>query len=175
MARKWASLMLGVAAASADSPILQERPRRVLREADLHYGLPSFNQRFLTRAAHAHVITDEEHFHRRLFEHESSLPHDQLQTFVVNLHPEHKVHEGLTRSLESRALLGFHTVVGGDLLLHGTRAHADALRDEPEVRAVVPLLPELKVTPHFDKLLPPTPTDEVKAMLAAVKPTGEDV
>ena len=47
-------------------------------------------------------------------------------------------------------------VVNKDLLMHGTRAHADALRGEPEVRKVVSLLPELKVTPHFEALLPPT-------------------
>ena len=44
-------------------------------------------------------------------------------------------------------------VVNNDLLMHGTREHADALRGQPEVRKVVPLLPELKVTPHFDALL----------------------
>ena len=35
-------------------------------------------------------------------------------------------------------------VVNNDLLMHGTREHADALRGQPEVRKVVPLLPELR-------------------------------
>ena len=50
-------------------------------------------------------------------------------------------------------------VVNNDLLMHGTREHADALRGQPEVRKVVPLLPELKVTPHFDALLPTAPAN----------------
>ena len=50
-------------------------------------------------------------------------------------------------------------VVNNDLLMHGTREHADALRAQPEVRKVVPLLPELKVTPHFDALLPAAPAN----------------
>ena len=50
-------------------------------------------------------------------------------------------------------------VVNKDLLMHGTREHADALRGQPEVRKVVPLLPELKVTPHFEALLPTAPAN----------------
>ena len=43
--------------------------------------------------------------------------------------------------------------IGDDLLVHATRAHAAALRELPEVRLVVPSLPELKITPHFAGLL----------------------
>ena len=42
-------------------------------------------------------------------------------------------------------------------MLHTTREGAAALRDQPEVRAVVPMLPELKITPRFDELLPKAP------------------
>ena len=55
----------------------------------------------------------------------------------------------LRQTLEEHADLTLHAVVGGDLLLHATRGHADALREAAPVRAVVPLLPELKVSPHF--------------------------
>ena len=46
------------AAASAST----SRPRRVLREADLHYGLGTFNERFATRA-NAVFNANQDHFH----------------------------------------------------------------------------------------------------------------
>ena len=133
-----------VAAASA---------RRELRQSDVEYGYDAFKQRFNTRA-HT-LFTGEDHFHRRLFEHESSLPDDKVQSFVARMHTQ--ITPELTSSLEERGSLTLHTVVDGDFLMHGTRAHADSLRAQPEVRTVVPLLPELKVTPHFEKLLPAHP------------------
>ena len=127
--------------------------RRALLATDLHYGFDAFNERFGTRAPT--LFEHEGHFHRRLFEHESELPHDQLQSFLTTLHPSEKgVTDELRASLEKRAGLVLDAVVDGDLIMHGTREHADKLRELPEVRAVVPLLPELKVTPHFTKLLP---------------------
>ena len=133
-------LLLAVAGAAA---------RRELRESDLQYGLDAFHTRYNTRR----LFKTEDHFHRRLFEHETALPHDTLQTFLATLHKPSSVTPELSTSLEDRGNLTLHTVVDGDLLMHGTRVHADALREQPEVRAVVPLLPELKVTPHFDALL----------------------
>jgi hypothetical protein len=136
--------------------------RRALRESDLHYGLDTFNERFGTRAPEL-FGGDASRFHRRLFEHESALAHDTLQTFVVTLQPSVSVTSEFTSRLENRAQLTVHAVVGGDLLMHGTREHADALREQAEVRAVVPLLPELKLTPHFAKLLP---TDNTTAAVS---------
>ena len=128
--------------------------RRVLHPTDLHYDLDTFNKKFNTRVPSI-FGAEAERFHRRLFEHESSLPDGRLQTFLARLHPAHGASSELTASLEERADgLTMHTVVGGDLMMHGTREHADALREQPEVHAVVPLLPELKVSPHFDALLP---------------------
>jgi hypothetical protein len=133
--------------------ILASAPRRVLQQSDLAYGLDAFNERFGTRAP-ALFARDADRFHRRLFEHEASLPHDRLQTFVATLHGGSAVTAELRQTLEEHADLTLHAVVGGDLLLHATRGHADALREAAPVRAVVPLLPELKVSPHFFALLP---------------------
>ena len=127
--------------------------RRQLRQEDLHYGLPAFNAKFNTQAPN--LFGGDDHFHRRLFEHEAALPPNKLQTYMATLHPSKLgVTPELTKSLEQRGGLTLHTVVSGDLLMHGTRDHADALRNQPEVKTVVPLLPELKVTPHFGKMLP---------------------
>lgn len=129
--------------------------RRQLREEDLHYGLDAYKANYNSRVHHHFSSTDEHRFHRRLFEHESSLPRDQIQTFMAKLHPtELGITPELTASLEQRGSLTVHTVIGSDLMMHGTREHADALRAQPEVKTVVPLLPELKVTPHFESLLP---------------------
>ena len=127
--------------------------RRFL-QSDVHYGLASFNTKFHTRARH--LYEQEHHFHRRLFEHEEALPADKLQTYIATLHDSVPlgVTPQLTASLERRGGLTVHTVVAGDLLMHGTRNHADALRDQPEIRTVVPLLPELKLTPFFSIMLP---------------------
>ena len=57
----------------------------------------------------------------------------------------------------------------GDLMMHGTRAHAMAMRELPEVRKVVPLLPELKLTPHFDAMLPKNATVSLNLMMAPLK------
>ena len=59
--------------------------RRELQEHDLHYGLEGFNGRYNTRAPG--LFSSEEHFHRRLFQHEEATPEDRLQTFLVNLEP----------------------------------------------------------------------------------------
>ena len=54
-------------------------------------------------------------------------------------------------------------------MMHGTRAHAMAMRELPEVRTVVPLLPELKLTPHFDAMLPKNATVSLNLMMAPLK------
>lgn len=131
--------------------------RRKLREHDLHYGLDAFNANFNSRAPQLFGAAD--HFHRRLYEHESALPDDRLQTYLASMHPAHAVSADLTAALARSANLTVHTVVGGDLMFHGTREHADVLREQAEVRAVVPLLPELKVSPHLERLLPPATLD----------------
>ena len=127
---------------------------RRLQQSDVQYGLAAFNAKFHTRARH--LYDQEHHFHRRLFDHEEALPADRLQTYIATLHASVPlgVTPELTKSLETRGGLIVHTVVSGDLLMHGTRDHADALREQPEIRTVVPLLPELKLTPHFTKMLP---------------------
>ena len=48
--------------------------RRVLQAEDLSYGFDAFNTRFNTRARH--IFAGDDDFHRRLFEHESALPHE---------------------------------------------------------------------------------------------------
>ena len=155
--------------------------RRQLLEHDLHYGLDLWNERFVTRAAT--VFEGKDHFHRRLFEHEVGLDDGQLQSFMVNLQSGIDPEADLRARLETRARGDPHLeprprpraqtfssppprvpvtidrVVNKDLLMHGTREHADALRGQPEVRKVVPLLPELKVTPHFEALLPAAPAN----------------
>ena len=67
---------IGVLAVAASS-------RRVLHPTDLHYGFDAFTEKFNTRV---HTLYSEDTFHRRLYEHESALPHDTLQTFVATLH-----------------------------------------------------------------------------------------
>jgi hypothetical protein len=148
------SMFLAAALAATAVGATQARGRRHLRETDLHYGFDDWKSNYNSRA-HRVFTQGEDHFHRRLFEHESALPHDQLQTYVVKMHPsELGVTPELTASLELRASATIHTVVGADLMMHGTREHADAMREQPEVHKVVPYLPELKVTPHFEQLLP---------------------
>ena len=111
--------------------------RRQLVETDLHYGIDDFNKNYNTRAFQR--FKEEGHFHRRLFEHESALPHDQLQTYLVKLHPtELGLTPEIMSSLEQRASATIHTVVGDDIMMHGTREHADAMREQPEVHKVVP-------------------------------------
>jgi len=126
------------------------------RLEDHNYGLNSFKARFNTRAS-AYFESDDQ-FHRRLFEHESTLAADRLQSFLVSLQPEFNITHELTSSMEGEADVTIDAIVGGDLLMHGTILHADALRKLPEVRKVVPLLPELKVSPHFEEMLPKEPT-----------------
>ena len=143
--------------ASLAVAILALSARRSLRESDLHYKLDDFKANYNSRVYH--LFTEEGHFHRRLFEHESSLPYDRLQTFLVKMHPtELGVTPQVTASLEQRASVTIHTVVGSDLMMHGTRAHADALREQPEVKNVVPYLPELKVTPYLSLIHISEPT-----------------
>ena len=50
-------------------------------------NLSAFRSKFRVRH---HQFTDSEHFGRRLAEHESALPPNQLQTFLVELKPEVK-------------------------------------------------------------------------------------
>lgn len=128
-------LVLVSSAAAADEKNI--RHRRQLLETDLHYGIDDFNKNYNTRASG--IFKEERHFHRRLFEHESTLPRDQLQTYLVKLHPtELGVTPEITSSLEQRASTTIHTVVGDDIMMHGTRDHADAMREQPEVHKVVP-------------------------------------
>ena len=127
--------------------------RRALKAEDVAYGLEAWVARFSTSAPA--LFAAESHFHDSLLSHEASLTYSQLQSFVATLHDSAAASETLSASLERRANLTLHTALSGDsFLLHGTRQHADSLREQPEVRAVVALLPQLKVTPHFEKLLP---------------------
>tara|TARA_B110001452_G_scaffold258069_1_gene252885 strand:- start:378 stop:713 length:336 start_codon:yes stop_codon:yes gene_type:complete len=54
-------------------------------QTDLHYGLDGFNTKYATRAPK--LFSSEDHFHERLFEHESSLPEEKVQVYVVSLAP----------------------------------------------------------------------------------------
>ncbi len=127
--------------------------RRRLVEADVDYGLRAYNATYRTRA-HT-LFSSDAHFRSRLFEHESALPEDELASFHVSLAPGVKSCNALRHSLEGRARLVLDgQLIGDDLMAHGTREHADALRALPEVRKVVAALPELKLTPHWDTLVP---------------------
>ena len=127
--------------------------RRRLVEADVDYGLRAYNATYRTRAHR--LFPSEAHFRSRLFEHESALPEDELASFHVSLAPGVKSCNALRHSLEGRARLVLDgQLIGDDLMAHGTREHADALRALPEVRKVVAALPELKLTPHWDTLVP---------------------
>ena len=75
--------------------------RRQLLEHDLHYGLDVWNARFVTRAAK--VFEGDDHFHRRLFEHEVGLDNGRLQSFMVNLQSGIEPGADLRASLETRA------------------------------------------------------------------------
>ena len=75
--------------------------RRQLFEQDLHYGLDAWNERYVTRASK--VFEGEDHFHKRLFEHEVGLDDGRLQSFMVTLHPGIEPGTDLRQSLETRA------------------------------------------------------------------------
>ena len=75
--------------------------RRQLFEHDLHYGLDEWNERYVTRAAR--VFEGEDHFHRRLFEHEVGLDDGRLQSFLVALQSGVEPGPDLRASLETRA------------------------------------------------------------------------
>jgi len=130
--------------------------RRQLRVSDVEYGLESFHKTFHTRAAAVFGTgtQSEKHFTQRLFEHESQLPDGKVQSFAVTLQHGIQLTNVLHAALEDRTGVVIDSVVGDDLLMHGTTADADAMRQMAEVRKVVALLPELKISPHFDQLLP---------------------
>lgn len=69
---------------------LAEARRRQLSQEDLHYGHAEFNKRYGTRAPV--LFEGEDHFHRRLFEHETSIPEGRVQSYLVSLsdgvHPD---------------------------------------------------------------------------------------
>ena len=132
--------------------VLAAAERRKLREIDFEYRLDEYNANFATRAPL--LFDSDASFRRRMSEHEAGLPSWQAQSFVASLQPGTEASMTIGALLEKRVGLKLHSVVGGDLLMHGSREAAAALREQPEVRRVVPLLPELKISPHFEQLLP---------------------
>jgi len=142
-------LLLGVEHAGAAA-------RRKLSLSDVAYDLAEFGTTYRTRAHH--LFESAQHFAERLLAHETALADGTVQTFLVNLQPGFEPSDELKASLEDRSALVLDTVVGNDLLVHGPPDGVGALRDLPEVRRVVALLPELKISPHFAELLPKNAT-----------------
>ena len=137
---------------------------RALTESDVHFPLHDFHREFYTRATR--IFRDDSHLRKRLFDHEKSLAPGQLQTFLVTPAAGVQLGDALREALEARTEMALDsTPVGGHLVMHGSVELAQSLRAQPEVMRVVPLLPELKVAPHFERTTPNRSTVSLNVML----------
>ena len=130
--------------------------RRQLREEDLHYGLDAYKANYNSRVHHHFSSTDEHRFHRRLFEHEVFVATRPDPNIHGEAPPDRAGHHARIDRFARTARFAHrshrHRQRPHDAWHEGK--HADASAPQPEVKTVVPLLPELKVTPHFESLLP---------------------
>ena len=81
----------------------------------------------------------------------------KVQSCVLTLRDGYRLTPPLATSIAERARgVVLDLPMEGGVLLHCMLESAEALRRLPEAAAVLPLLPELKIPPHFEAILPNT-------------------